>query len=298
MKKYLNFAIVLFLFTACSTDTSTTSSNSIADLEKAYEADPTKQGELIAAYQAYIADNPDDSAKIPGLMSKMAQLFIKDNRIQEALPLLGKLLRKYPGSSSETQGYDMMANLFGGQLNLPALAKPLFGKLAQLDPTNEGAKAFLSANAEAPALDGFLESLKANFIDTESGNINRTAIRDFQRGVTVRGLTTDDDQSIDWLLTGGETARMVKNNLGAIEFYDWILDKYGDQPKSSQALFLKAFTYDNEMNQDEVARPLYEAFMAKYPNNDFADDAKFLLDNLGKSDEEIIQNFQKGDGSK
>jgi TolA-binding protein len=37
----------------------------------------------------------------------------------------------------------------------------------------------------------------------------------------------------------------------------------------------------------------YEAFLKKYPNDDFADDAQFLLKNLGKSPEEIIKGFEQ-----
>ena len=34
-----------------------------------------------------------------------------------------------------------------------------------------------------------------------------------------------------------------------------------------------------------------KAFCKSYPNDDFADDTKFLLENLGKDDEEIINSF-------
>ena len=34
-------------------------------------------------------------------------------------------------------------------------------------------------------------------------------------------------------------------------------------------------------------------FCKQYPNDDFADDAQVLLDNLGKKDEEIIDNLTK-----
>ena len=54
---------------------------------------------------------------------------------------------------------------------------------------------------------------------------------------------------------------------------------------------MKAFTYDNEMGEKEKAKALYTEFLEKYPNDDFADDTKFLLENLFKSNEEIIQEF-------
>ena len=58
-------------------------------------------------------------------------------------------------------------------------------------------------------------------------------------------------------------------------------------------MFLKAFTYDNDLKKVEEARVLYNEFLKKYPNDEFADDTKFLLENLGKDDEEIINSFGK-----
>jgi len=58
-------------------------------------------------------------------------------------------------------------------------------------------------------------------------------------------------------------------------------------------MFLKAFTLDSEMQQFDKAKALYEEFIAKHPQDEFADDTKFLLENLGKSDEEIIKQFEE-----
>ena len=53
-----------------------------------------------------------------------------------------------------------------------------------------------------------------------------------------------------------------------------------------------AFTLDNDLQRHEEAKELYESFLEKYPDDDFADDTQFLLQNLGKTDEEIIQSFE------
>ena len=91
----------------------------------------------------------------------------------------------------------------------------------------------------------------------------------------------------------GETARSIRNYGKAIEIYDLIYNVFPDYEKAPQALFLKAFTLDNDLKQTEEAKALYEAFLEKHPDNEFADDTQFLLDNLGKDDEEIIQSFQQ-----
>lgn len=295
--RLLYILALLLIFAACNTD-QTPSAPTIADLENMLATDASKKGDLIAAYDNYINTNPTDNQLTPQYLLKASKLALEDNRVQQMIPMLVKLLRKFPKSDSYKEGLETLANLYGGKLNLPALAKPLFAKLQGMDADNKAANSFLGGKIEIPVLADYLEGLKKTFIDTESGEVNRTAIRDYQRGVSVVGLTSSGPENVEWLLSGGETARMVKNNQGAIDFYNWILEDYANNPKAAQALFLKAFTYDNELNQDEAARPMYESFLAKYPDNDFADDAKFLLNNLGKSDEEIIEGFQKPAESK
>ena len=105
-----------------------------------------------------------------------------------------------------------------------------------------------------------------------------------------------DEKAPDYLLKAGETARTMKNYTKGIALYDRIINEYGDHEKAAQALFLKGFTLDNDMNKHEEAKVIYEAFLAKYPEDDFADDTEFLLKNLGKSDDEIIKSFEKKGG--
>ena len=66
---------------------------------------------------------------------------------------------------------------------------------------------------------------------------------------------------------------------------------YNDYPQSSlrsEALFREAFTYDNMGNPDQ-AKPLYEQFLVEFPGDPLTNDVKILLENVGKSPEELIQ---------
>lgn len=97
----------------------------------------------------------------------------------------------------------------------------------------------------------------------------------------------------EYLHRAAETARTLRDIPKAISLYDWIINRYGDTPRGATALFLKAFTYDNDLKDFEKARTYYEEFLAKHPNNEFAESAKFLLENLGKSDEQLRQIIEE-----
>ena len=59
------------------------------------------------------------------------------------------------------------------------------------------------------------------------------------------------------------------------------------------ALFLKGFLLENDLKKPEKAKEIYESFMQKYPNHAMAKDVNFLIQNLGKSDKEIIEKINK-----
>ncbi len=97
----------------------------------------------------------------------------------------------------------------------------------------------------------------------------------------------------DYLHHAAETARTLRDIPKAIELYDWIIDKYPNHPKASISLFLKAFTYDNDLNEFDKGGEYYNEYLTKYPSGEFSESARFLLDNLGKSEEELLKKMME-----
>ncbi len=105
----------------------------------------------------------------------------------------------------------------------------------------------------------------------------------------------DEKTKIDYLLRAGEMASLVNQHDKSIGYYEQVLKEHSNHVKAATALFMKGYTLDDKLNKLEEAKAVYEAFLAKYPENDFADDTQFLLDNLGKSEEEIIKQFEQAE---
>jgi outer membrane protein assembly factor BamD (BamD/ComL family) len=95
------------------------------------------------------------------------------------------------------------------------------------------------------------------------------------------------------LLKAAETSRNIRDYETTLRLYDNIITNYPDHEKAPQALFLKAFTIDDNLGHKEQAKPIYETFLEKYPNDAFAESARFMLENLYKSDSEIIKGFEE-----
>lgn len=104
-----------------------------------------------------------------------------------------------------------------------------------------------------------------------------------------------DSNAVKYLSKAGETARLLRQYDKAFEIFERIAKDYPNSKEAAAAMFMKAFTLDNDLKKFDEAKLAYDAFLKKFPNDEFADDAQFLLNNLGKSPEEIIKGFeQKG----
>ena len=142
---------------------------------------------------------------------------------------------------------------------------------------------------------------KADLINNP--NFNRFSVPDAKEYIEMSEayalVSPRDEVAGSQLIKAGNTAKSIPGYAAkAVMMYDWLITKQPDHPKAGQALFLKAFTYDNELKKPETAKRLYEEFIAKYPTDDFADDAQLLLQNVGKTDQEFYESIVKKKGEK
>jgi outer membrane protein assembly factor BamD (BamD/ComL family) len=83
-----------------------------------------------------------------------------------------------------------------------------------------------------------------------------------------------------------------ENGAKALALFDQYLNDYPDHPKAPMCLFFKAFIYENLIRNLDKARETYLLFIEKYPSDDFTNDAKLALMNLGKSPDMIVREFE------
>jgi tetratricopeptide (TPR) repeat protein len=79
----------------------------------------------------------------------------------------------------------------------------------------------------------------------------------------------------------------------AIKALNEVINDYPDYDKVENCYFLRAYVYDDKLKDYNNARKYYDTYLEKYPNGDFAPDAKMLRDNLGKSTEEVFEEIEK-----
>ena len=102
-----------------------------------------------------------------------------------------------------------------------------------------------------------------------------------------------DEKSPDYLYSAATISMNFMDSHKAIELFNRIMDEYPNYEKKAECLFMTGFIYDNNLQDYDKAKDVYEEFLEKYPDDVFADDARASIDNLGKSLEEIIEEFER-----
>jgi outer membrane protein assembly factor BamD (BamD/ComL family) len=78
----------------------------------------------------------------------------------------------------------------------------------------------------------------------------------------------------------------------ALAHFQQIIDNYPDYAKAPLCLFFKAYVYENLLHDLVKAKEIYLQFIEKYPNNEFVSAAQASIQNLGKSPEQMVKEFE------
>ncbi len=291
--RLLIIGLLLILF-ACQPNL-TENSSKIDRLTNELAANPTKEirDVLITAYLDTIKAKPNDATTNAPFFTEVAKLHLTNKNYVRALQTLMQGIQDYPKSSDVPQQVWLLADIYEQNIQRPNIANTVRKMYAQQFPTATNAataKQVLMATNTTIADD--IVALGGSMYDETTHKVDYQAANDYIRICELFALLKPQDgQSPEYLHKAGETARAIRAFPKAVDLYDRIYAQYPTYEKAAQALFLKAFTYDNDLGDKATAKMLYEEFLQKYPKDDFADDTEFLLANLGKDDEEIIKSF-------
>ena len=145
-----------------------------------------------------------------------------------------------------------------------------------------------------PSINAYIDTLGAHiFSNPDNTGINRKSSLEYVDACEAYGLVYPKSKSTpEYLFKAAEVAKSLRTFPKSLSLYDWIIDKYPNYDKAATALFLKGFIIENNVGDDNKAREIYNEFLKKYPKDDLADDVQFLIENLGKTDEEILQMIE------
>ena len=106
-------------------------------------------------------------------------------------------------------------------------------------------------------------------------------------------LYPSDSLSPEYTFKAGELSLSLNKPLEAFGYFEQVATRFPEYKRASYAIFMKGFIYDGPLNDTALARKFYVDFLNKYPNHPLSKDAGFSLRNLGKTDEELVREFEQ-----
>ncbi|NPD46889.1 MULTISPECIES: tol-pal system YbgF family protein [unclassified Lentimicrobium] len=148
--------------------------------------------------------------------------------------------------------------------------------------------------SEYDQLSSQISDMEKQLFEEKAGIIDKKeAANMIQYYVKFVDTYPEDEKSAEYLFKAADISINVFHSQNTVKLFDRVIKEYPYYEKAPQALFLKAFTYENYLNKMDKAKESYKLFLSKYPDHSFANDAQVSLNNLGKSPEEIIKAFNE-----
>lgn len=272
--------------------------NAIAELEGQTEgaADAATAKILIEAYEDYAAAYPQDAEYTPRYLYREATLQYRLGDFQAAAERLRQLLGNYPQTPAAPQAMLLLGDLYLTELQQPEAGQMALQALIAHFPDSPAAReAKDRIDPAAPAMDTALENLRFEIYSDSLMRLDYRKASQYIKLAELYGTLLPEAESTPVLLyRAGEVARSTRDFEKALSLYQRLGQQYPEHEKAPQALFMQAFTLDNDLKRFEEARALYQQFIKQYPEDDFVESAQVLLDNLGKDEEEIIRSLNAG----
>lgn len=166
------------------------------------------------------------------------------------------------------------------------------------DPSMEPAKDLLAEPISDT--DAFIRTIAESvFENADQYGINTANAQKYVDVCEAYGLAyADNPKAPEYLYKASEIAVAIRTFPKALSIYDWLIYSYPDYKKTPNALFAKGYLLDEELKQREQAKVSFQQFIDTYPEHELADDAMFLLENIGKSGEEIIKIIEANKNKK
>ena len=149
---------------------------------------------------------------------------------------------------------------------------------------------FAGCNSNDPAKR--IEKLEKEVFPTENAIVPEVASDLVSAYCDFADANPDDAMAPEYLFKAVDVSMNINEPQRTISIIDRMLTEYPDYQNTERALFVKAFIFETRYNNLDMAKKLYEQYLAMYPDGEFAEDCKASIENLGLTPEELIKKFE------
>ena len=101
----------------------------------------------------------------------------------------------------------------------------------------------------------------------------------------------DDSLAPKFLHKAAELSLAIDMTKDAVNTLDTLIERYPEYQFLPDALFFKGFIQENHMKDLAAAKKTYEVFLNRFPKHELAAQVAVTIENIGKSPEELVQEF-------
>ena len=291
------FIVVVILFSiGCKTEAKE-SISAVDRLYQEYEFQPNAQRAEIYldSLESFLRANIENTELIQPHLEKGVKLSMAQGMLSRTSNYILPLLRLYP-NLSDRKGYLTKLGDIMYALRKRHASSIVYAELIKAHPNDQEIK-------KKESLLDSLSQVHTNYVkylfdqilvNPDELGVNKAASLKYVDAVEALALVSPNDSIVPAnLYTAAEVARSMRTFPKAMSLYDWLIDTYPTHERTPNALFIKGFILEQDYNRPEEAKELYTRFISEFPDHDMVESAKFLLKNLGKSDQEILQEIEK-----
>ena len=297
MTRYIILFATILFFASCKNDKVANEKDNLSVGELAYNKQPTKENAETALSEVsnQIKENRDDPKIVKKLSERALDIARHNNLTNKQISFLLLLSKEYPNDPKAKTRLLELANIMY-KINKKQAANVLYsGVLDRFADTDAAEEAKSKRAPEVSNVKQYLTRVGEDvFVDPDKFGINRKAAQSYVDACEAFALAyPNTKEAPEFLYKATEISRTLRTFTKSLSMYDWIIDEYPQYEKAPTAMFLKGFIIENELNNDEAAMKVYKTFLSRYPDHQLRDDVQFLLDNVGKTDEEIMDMIEK-----
>lgn len=134
------------------------------------------------------------------------------------------------------------------------------------------------------------EEFMVNLVNDSSSPSNLKLL--ISHAIAYAKALSGNERAGYFLYAAAERLRGAGDIYGALILYDMVHTSFRDSPYGPLSVFISGFLSDTSLKDPVTAETFYTEFIKNYPDHHLADDAKFLLENINKKDEEIIRDLK------
>ena len=305
MKQFLIIISALFIYACANTSTSTSTKAedplAIAELNYNENQDVSTATKYIDELLNKMSSDPENKSQIISLSEK-AYSIAKDNKIaSRQRGFLFTLIKEDFANAATPKRMLELANQMQA-IKRPGTANIIFKSLIEnFGDSDEGRLAKSSIDPAVSNLQNYIINIGEQITkgEVDKFGINRNAALKYVDACEAYALVYPNaPDAPSHLYKAAEIAKTIQTFPKLLSIYDWVIQKYPNYEKTPTMYFLKGFVLENDLKNDEAAKKVYEEFIAKFPKHELRDDIDFLLEHLGKSDEEIRKIIEEKNAQK